>query len=149
MILRGHRIVLPKQKVKQALNVAHETHQGVVRTKQYLRSKFYWPSMELDVERLIRNCSVCVLNQPLHEDQPLQPLKLPPRPWTKLGVDLVGHIQNTYILTHTTDYYTTYPEAAVINDISSATVIKELTKIFARFGYPLEVVIDNGRQFVE
>lgn len=47
-----------------------------------------------------------------------------------------------------TDYYTSYPEAAVINDISSTTVIKELTKIFARFGYPLEVVTDNGRQFV-
>lgn len=71
LILRGHRIVLPKQKVKQALKVAHETDQGVVRTKQYLRSKFYWPSMDLDVERLIRNCSACVLNQPLHEDQPL------------------------------------------------------------------------------
>lgn len=73
LILRGHRIVLPKQKVKQALKIAHETHQGVVRTKQYLRSNFYWPNMDLDIERMVRNCSACVLNQPLHDDQPLQP----------------------------------------------------------------------------
>lgn len=147
LILRGHRIVLPRAMVKQALRIAHETHQGVVRTKQYLRSKFYWPSMDLDVERLIRNCSACVLNQPLHGDQPLQPLELPPRPWTKIGIDLVGPIQNNYILT-VIDYYTSFPEAVVISDISSATVITELTNIFARFGYPLEAVTDNGKQFV-
>ncbi|XP_051804922.1 uncharacterized protein K02A2.6-like [Acanthochromis polyacanthus] len=147
LVLRGHRIVLPKAMVKRALQIGHETHQGVVRTKQYLRSKFYWPNMDLDVERLIRNCSACVLNQPLHEDQPLQPVELPPRPWTKIGIDLVGPIQNEYILT-VIDYYSSFPEAVVISDISSKTVVKELTKIFARFGYPLQVVSDNGRQFV-
>ena len=147
LILRGHRIVLPKQKVRQAMKIAHETHQGVVRTKQYLRSKFYWPNMDLDVERLVRNCSACVLNQPLHDDQPLQPLELPPRPWTKLGIDIVGPIENSYVLT-LIDYYTSFPEAVVINDVSSATVIKELTLIFARFGYPLEIVSDNAKTFV-
>ncbi|KAL7824648.1 hypothetical protein SRHO_G00344920 [Serrasalmus rhombeus] len=147
LVLRGHRIVLPRTMVKQALRIGHETHQGVVRTKQYLRSKFYWPNMDLDVERLIRNCSACVLNQPLHEDQPLQPLELPPRPWTKIGIDLVGPIQNQHVLT-VIDYYTSFPEAVVISDISSATVVTELTMIFARFGYPLEAVTDNGRQFV-
>uniref|UniRef100_A0A3P9KEY2 Gypsy retrotransposon integrase-like protein 1 n=1 Tax=Oryzias latipes TaxID=8090 RepID=A0A3P9KEY2_ORYLA len=144
LLLRGHRIVLPREMVRQALQIGHETR---VRTKQYLRSKFYWPNMDLDVERLIRNCSACVLNQPLHEDQPLQPLELPPRPWTKIGMDLVGPIQNQYILT-VIDYYTSFPEAVVISDISSATVVTELTKIFSRFGYPLEAVTDNGRQFV-
>uniref|UniRef100_W5N945 Gypsy retrotransposon integrase-like protein 1 n=1 Tax=Lepisosteus oculatus TaxID=7918 RepID=W5N945_LEPOC len=143
LLLRGQRIVLPKTKIRQALKIAHETHQGVVHTKQYRRSKFYWPNMDSDVERLVRNCSTCVLNQPLQEDQPLQPLELPPTPWTKLGIDLVGPIQLTII-----DYYTSYPEAVVVSDISSATVIRELMNIFARFGYPLEVVTDNGRQFI-
>lgn len=147
LILRAHRIVLLKSKIKQAMSIAHETHQGVVRTKQFLRNKFYWPNMDIDVERLIRNCNACILNRPLHEDQPLQPLELPPRPWTKLGVDLVGPIDNKHILT-VIDYYTSFPEAIVLPDISSHTVTGELMKIFARFGYPLEVVTDNGRQFV-
>ena len=129
------------------MHIAHETHQGVVRTKQFLSNKFYWPNMDIDIERMIRNCNACVLNQPLHEDQPLQPLELPPRPWTKLGIDLVGPIGNLHILT-VIDYYTSYPEAIVLSDISSQSVIGELMKIFARFGYPLEVVTDNGRQFV-
>ncbi|XP_051973262.1 uncharacterized protein K02A2.6-like [Xyrauchen texanus] len=147
LLLRGHRIVLPSALVQQALKIAHETHQGVIRTKQFLRSKFYWPNMDMEVERMIKNCNACVPNQPLHEDQPLHPLELPPRPWTKIGVDLVGPIQNVYILT-VIDYYTSYPEAVVIDDITSKTVTKEMMKIFARFGYPLEVVTDNGKQFV-
>lgn len=147
LILRAHRIVLPKSKTKQAMQIAHETHQGVVRTKQFLRSKFYWPNMDIDIERLTGNCNACILNQALHEDQPLQPLELPPRPWTKLGIDLVGPIDNKHILT-VIDYYTSYPEAVVVSDISSQTVTGELMKIFGRFGYPLEVVTDNGRQFV-
>lgn len=146
-MLRGHRIVLPSTLVKQPLKIAHETHQGVIRTKQFLRSKFYWPNMDTDVERMVKNCNACVLNQPLHEDQPLHPLELPPRPWTKIGVYLVGPIQNVYILT-VIDYYTSYPEAVVIADITSEIVTKEMMRIFARFGYPLEVVTDNGKQFV-
>lgn len=147
LLLRGNRIVLPSAHIQQALKIAHETHQGIVRTKQFLRSKFYWPNMDMDAERMIRNCNACVLNQPLYEDQPLHPLELPPRPWTKLGVDLVGPIENVYLLT-VIDYYTSYPEVVVINDITSETVTKEMMKIFARFGYPLEVVTDNGKQFV-
>lgn len=59
----------------------------------------------------------------------------------------MGPIHNEYIIT-VTDYYTCYPEAVVISDISSSTVSAKMFKIFVRIGYPLEVVIDNARQFV-
>lgn len=62
-------------------------------------------------------------------------------------MDLVGPIQNSYILTFA-DYYTSYPEAVVTTDISAATVIRELTEMFAWFGYPMELATDNGSQFV-
>lgn len=62
-------------------------------------------------------------------------------------MDLVGPIQNRYILT-LTDYYTSYPEAVVTIDISAATVFKELTEMFAWFGYTMELATDNSSQFV-
>lgn len=144
-VLTVSRIVHPSSLVKSALVLAHETHQGVVRAKWYMTCKFYWPNMDLDVERVVRDCAASVINQPLQEDQLLQPLELPPRPWTKLGIDL-GPVQGEYVLT-VIDYYSSFPEAAVITDISSQTVTAELMKMFARFGYPTEVVTDNGRQF--
>ncbi|UYV71889.1 K02A2.6-like, partial [Cordylochernes scorpioides] len=69
------------------------------------------------------------------------------KPWMKLGIDIVGPIGHHYVLT-VIDYYSSYPEAMIIEDISSKTIIKKLMEIFARHGYPHEVVTDNGLQFV-
>ena len=46
------------------------------------------------------------------------------------------------------DYYSSYPEAHILRQITSREVIRVLTDIFARFGFPEELVSDNGKQFV-
>ena len=83
VILRGNRIVVPQSLRKQILKLAHETHQGIVKTKQFLRARFFWPGVDQDVETLIKDCSACVVNQPLNRYTPLQPTPLPRGPWIK------------------------------------------------------------------
>jgi hypothetical protein len=146
-VLRGNRVVIPSALQKRVLSLAHETHQGIVRTKQMLRLKFYWPGLDRAVESLVSNCNACVLNQPLLDDQPLHPTALPPCPWYKLAMDLVGPIRGQYIFTMI-DYYSSFPEAFVIRDITSQALITRLSDVFARFGYPQCIVTDNGSQFV-
>ncbi|UYV71739.1 hypothetical protein LAZ67_9000200, partial [Cordylochernes scorpioides] len=102
---------------------------------------------DFDIENLIRNCPICVRNQPLINDQPLQIVPLPSKTWMKLGIDIVGPIGHHYVLT-VIDYYSSYPEAMIIEDISSKTIIEKLMEIFASHGYPHEVVTYNGLQFV-
>ena len=102
--------------------------------------------MDQAVEATIKGCSACVLNQPLYKYTPLQPTPLPRGPWVKGAMDLVGPIDGKYILTHM-DYYSSYPEACVLKEITSREVIKALTDIFSRFGYPKEIVSDSGKQF--
>ncbi|UYV77315.1 K02A2.6-like [Cordylochernes scorpioides] len=91
-------------------------------------------------------CPPC-RNQPLINVQPLQIVPLPIKPWIKLGIEIVGPIGHHYVLT-VIDYYSSYPEAMIKEDISSNAIIKILIEIFARHGYPREVVIENGLQFV-
>ena len=51
---------------RSVLKLAHETHLGIVKTKQILRPKFYWVGMDKDIEQqLVKNCYVCTINQPL------------------------------------------------------------------------------------
>ena len=45
------------------------------------------------------------------------------------------------------DYFSSFPEAAIIRDISSKSIVKILMNIFARHGNPEEIVSDNGPQF--
>ena len=146
-ILRGNRIVVPQSLRKQILKLAHETHQGIVKMKQFLRARFFWPGMDEAVETMIKNCQACVVNQPLNKYTPLQPTPLPRGPWVKGAVDLVGPVDGKFILTYI-DYYSSYPEAYILKEITSREVIKALTDIFARFGFPEEIVSDNGKQFV-
>ena len=147
VILRGNRIVVPQSLRKQILSLAHEMHQGIVKTKQFLRTRFFWPGMDDATEKMIKNCQACVVNQPLNKYTPLQPTPLPRGPWVKGAVDLVGPVDGKFILIYI-DYYSSYPEAYILKEITSREVIKALTDIFARFGFPEELVSDNGKQFI-
>lgn len=103
--------------------------------------------MDQAVETMIKSCSACVLNQPLNKYTPLQPMPLPCGPWVKEAVVLMGPIDGKYILTYI-DYYSSYPEACILKEITSREVIKALTATFTRFRFPEEIVSDNRKQFI-
>ena len=68
--------------------------------------------MDKDIERFVSSCEICTINQPLNLNTPLQTVLLPNGLWKKGAVDIVGPIENRYILTYI-DYYSSYPEAVV------------------------------------
>ena len=103
--------------------------------------------MDDATEKMIKDCQACVVNQPLNKYTPLQPTPLPRGPWVKGTVDLIGPVDGKFSLTYI-DYYSSYPEAYILKEITSREVIKALTDIFARFGFPEELVSDNGKQFI-
>ena len=123
VIFRGNQIVVPQSLQKQILKLAHKTHQGIVKTKQFLRKRFFWPRMDEATQTMIRNCQACMLNQPLNKYTPLQPTPLPRGPWVKGAVDLVGPIDGKCILTYI-DYYSSYPEACVLKAITCEKSLK-------------------------
>ena len=51
--------------LKQILKLAHETHQGNVKTKQLLRVRFFLPDQA--ARETFKGCSAFVLNQPLNQ----------------------------------------------------------------------------------
>ena len=47
LIVRGsHKIVVPVRLRSHMVHLAHESHQGIVRTKQTLRDLYWWPKMD-------------------------------------------------------------------------------------------------------
>lgn len=63
-------------------------------------------------------------------------------PWVKGAVDIVGPVNRKFLLTYI-DYYSSNPKAHILRQITSHEVIRVLTDIFARFGFPEELVSDN------
>ena len=146
-VLRGNRIVVPVELRKRVLQLAHETHQGIVRTKQFLRMRFFWPGLDHEVEDMVSRCPLCVINQPLIHDSPLHTSELPDKVWQKVSMDIFGPINGQYLLTMM-DYFSSWPEAMFLNDISSDSVIEKLSEVFGRSGFPDVIITDNGQQFI-
>ena len=103
--------------------------------------------MDKAIESTIKDCPACAASRPLNKNTPLRPVQLPKGPWLKGAVDILGPIDNKYLVTYV-DYFSSFPEAAISRNISSKSIVKILMNIFARHGYPEEIVSDNGPQFV-
>ena len=100
LLWRARRIFVPANLRRKALRLAHEAHQGVVRSKKRLRASLFWPGMDSDIEEFCRNCETCVRLQHLCRDTPCKPTPLPEQCWEKCAIDLVGPFPGQiYILT--------------------------------------------------
>ncbi|KAK3549028.1 hypothetical protein QTP70_027750 [Hemibagrus guttatus] len=58
---------------------------------QFIRRRFWWPSLASDVEGHVRACSTCAQAWTSHQlpEGPLEPLPIPRRPWSHLSVDFL------------------------------------------------------------
>ena len=59
LVLRGSRIVIPDALQKQVVKLAHEGHQGLVKTRTLLSSKVWSPRMDSLVDSIVKRCTPC------------------------------------------------------------------------------------------
>ena len=59
ILLHDNRIVIPNNLQMRLIDIAHEGHQGIVRTKQLLREKIYFPGIDKLVEKTCKSCIPC------------------------------------------------------------------------------------------
>nr|XP_049699503.1 uncharacterized protein LOC110376634 [Helicoverpa armigera] len=148
ILLRGTKIVIPKQLRRLVLDAAHEGHPGVVAMKLRLRAKVWWPKYDKDVERLVRSCKGCTLVSAPNPPHPLKRRELPTQSWVDIAIDLLGPLPSGDHLLVVIDYYSRYKEIKTCRDISSKEMIRLLKEIFSRLGHPVSISSDNGKQFI-
>jgi hypothetical protein len=57
LILKGNRIFIPMKLRNQMLNLAHEGHQGIIKTTSLLRNRVWFPSIDKSIINLIKKLS--------------------------------------------------------------------------------------------
>ena len=55
LVPRGDWLVIPQSMRDDVLHLAHKGHQGIVKTKNQLRAKVWWPKMDAATEKLCRS----------------------------------------------------------------------------------------------
>ncbi|CAA9995640.1 unnamed protein product [Nesidiocoris tenuis] len=74
--------------------------------------------------------------------QPMLASVIPDRPWSKIGIDILEFKGNPYLVA--IDYYSKWVEFDRLKSKTAQEVILWCQKVFARFGYPKEIVSDNN-----
>ena len=148
LVLRGTRLVIPMKLCKQVLDLAHEGHQEIVKTKQRLRTKVWWPGIDRQAEQRCRTCHGCQLVAKPLPPEPLKRTELPTQPWQDLAVDLLGPLLTGEYLLVVVDYFSRFFEVAVTKSVTSGKMISCLEAMFATHGLPFSIKPDKGPQFI-
>lgn len=119
--------------------------------KSNMRQLFWWPRMDIEIERYVRQCSCFQEITP--RDTPVQNVDWPTTPFTHLALDIAGPKTDNdgkqfYVLV-TIDYHSRFIVTRVYyKPITSRDIIELLRSIFATYGYCLKITTDNGSVFV-
>ncbi|CAM4693719.1 unnamed protein product [Lepidochelys olivacea] len=152
------QLVVPTKYWVKLLSLAHNHpsgHAGVNRTKDHLGRSFHWEGMGKDVSTYVRSCEVCQrVGKP--QDQvkaSLQPLPIIEVPFQRIAVDILGPFPKKtprgkqYILTFM-DFATRWLEAVALSNTRAKSVSQALADIFARLGWPSDILTDAGTNFL-
>ena len=148
-ILRGNRIVVPNTLRNRAVDLAHVGHQGIVKTKQLIREKVWFPGVDKMVKEKVDCCLPCQAATTC-KAQRLEPLRmtpLPTAPWKELTMDFLGPLPSGDYLMVVIDEYSRFPEVEIVTSTSARSTITKLDAIFARQGIPEVLKSDNGPPF--
>ena len=94
VLLKGDRIVIPVELRSRAVELAHEGHQGLVKTKQRVRSKVWWPGIDKDCEKICSSCVACLRVSAPNPPAPVTMTKFPMKAWDYLSCDILGPLPN-------------------------------------------------------
>ena len=145
-LLWGSRVVIPKHFRRNLLDSLHEGHPGVVRMKALARHHLWWPKVDLDIEITARKCDGC--QQKTHDPTSalLHPWEFPTRPWQRIHIDFAGPKYGYTWLVYV-DAHSKYPGAIPLTTTTAAATCNALLKVFSHFGFPEQLVSDNGPPF--
>lgn len=114
--------------------------------KSIARIYCWWPSIDKDLEMLVKNCVQCNRNLTNPAKTRKHIWEAPDTPFERVHVDFagpfLGHMFFIYI-----DAYSKWPEIHIMKNINTSTTIMKCKEIFSVFGIPQILVSDNGTTF--
>ena len=147
ILLRGTRLAIPQTLQKHCVDLAHDGRLGIVKTKTLLRSKVWFPFIDLLVKEKCKHCIPCLAVSSRNPPEPVKISELPQKPWDEVSIDFLGSIEGTNYFLVVIDDYSRYPIVEPLTSLSAKAVIPRLERIFSMFGIPSVCRTDSGPPF--
>ena len=97
LVLKGNCNVIPAILRNYLLIVVHESHLGICKTLDHVRTCIFWPNITKDIKDMISHCRPCAQHQ---DKQPNETIVSDPelKPWTSLSIDNFEHKGRHYLI---------------------------------------------------
>ncbi len=147
-VLWGTRVIVPEALRADVLELLHICHQGVVAVKSVARSFVWWPNINEQIETMTKLCKPCQDSQNSPAKSKPHPWTPAKRPWERIHADFCGPLHGSMFLV-VVDAYSRWIEVINMRQCTkSQATIRELRRMFARYGLPSYFSSDNGPQLV-
>ena len=149
--------VVPTSLRRDVLNATHDSksagHLGFQKTLCRLKSSFIWRGMSKDCQTYVSSCNICSINKKANI-KAKAPLGLyhAGAPMERVHIDILGPLQpsltgNKYILM-IIDQFTKWVECIPLATQTADVVARAaVNNFFTRFGVPLQLHSDQGKNF--
>ncbi len=103
---------------------------------------------------MVKYCEGCQKSAKLQPPDPIPKLHIqkPDQAWSRIGIDIAGPFSTVphceQFIVSVVDHFSGFPEVLLTTDILSSKIVSWLRTLFVHYGYPDELVHDNGPQFV-
>lgn len=151
------QLLVPQSFRKQVLYFSHSHltagHVGAEKNTQNILRHFFWPGIYAEIKEYCLSCKICQKrNMTKPYAVPLQPKPIIGKPFERVGMDLIWPLPRTqrgneYVLV-IVDYATRVPEAFPLKTTTTKQIAEKFIELFARVGFPTEILTDQGTPFV-
>ena len=108
--------------------------------KALVRLHVWWPTLDSDIEQVVRNCKVCLTT---HSKAPLtldNPWFWPYRPWQRVHIDYCGPLYGEMFLV-LADAESKWLEVLRMSSTTTEAAVQALRFVFATHGLPEEIML--------
>lgn len=128
-------------------HIGKSNHRGVNETLLKLSREFYWPNMQISIQKFIGNCEIC---RTVKYDR--KPLKLkfnitptPTKPFEIVHTDTLKYEHMKFLTI--IDAFSKYAQVYVLETSQAQEIAENLMHFFSHHSVPGLLVLDNGPEF--
>ena len=146
VIMWGLKVIIPYKYRKDIIDELHKQHPGITRMKTLSRIHVWYPQIDKDIENCVKSCYECNKSKGKPVKAFVHPWTWPAKPFDRVHVDFFTLYGRNYLLL--VDSHSKWLEVEQMSSTKTYHTIQTLRRWFVRFGVPIQLVSDNGPQFV-
>ena len=111
---------------------------GIEKTKLLTHKCVYWPSINADIKKYIKQCATCLKFQQTQPKEKIIHHNIPLRPWDVVRADAFHFNNRNYLCV--IDNNSKFPIAKRLEELSAENLINTVKIIFAEYGIPQKII---------